>query len=163
MTWFHSSLAKTALSLTSSGGSTGFPIKCLSCHSNTTKLTMGSSPSGMSFVSMNLVRMKGSRLPPQSFLEYMPEHTCRFESFSFCQGLFSQPPCQVSLACFCFPGPTTISSAAWAPANSCSSSRPAALLQLLIFFLSIVTRLSRQSRSSQFFVSSSCWTMRRCY
>jgi hypothetical protein len=69
--------------LTSSGGSTGFPINFLSCHSNTTKLTIGSSPSGMFSGFINLVRMKGSTLPPQPFLEYMPEHTCRFASFWF--------------------------------------------------------------------------------
>lgn len=61
----------------------GTPIKSLSLHSNITKLTMGS-PCSALFGLMNLVRMKGSILPPHDAREYMPEQTCRFASSWSC-------------------------------------------------------------------------------
>jgi len=58
----------------------GFPMRFLSCHSNTTTLTIGSaSPS--SFVFKNLTSMKGSTGPPHDFRLYMPEHRCVLPSF----------------------------------------------------------------------------------
>lgn len=55
--------------------SSGFPRRSVSFHSQMTTPTVGSSTSlFLSPFFRNLTNMKGSTLPPQDFLLYMPEH-----------------------------------------------------------------------------------------
>lgn len=110
--------------------SMGIPIRPLSCHSNMTKLTIGSSPFSRSLGFMNLMSMNGSVLPPHDAREYMPEHTCRLAFFWSCYGLSLCPRVTLPKSIH-----TTFISTACTLAASCKSSSPASLTHPFIFLL----------------------------